>query len=243
VPGECDQLVIDVIDSGIGIEPEMLPRIFDAFEQGDHADARKYGGLGLGLAISKGLVEAHGGTIAAASAGHGHGATFTVTLHTAPMPKPAVEAPRPDAAHGPARVSILLVEDHEDTSRALVRLLKSAGYDVRSAGAVSDAIQTAAGADFDLLISDLGLPDGTGFDLLQQLREMYAQDDDATGSEQDTQRRCRRRPFHAIALTGFGMDEDIARTRDAGFVEHLTKPIDFQKLRAAIARVTAGTDD
>jgi PAS domain S-box-containing protein len=218
-----DDILIEVIDTGVGIDPAVLPRIFDAFEQGQNSTTREYGGLGLGLAISKGLMLAHRGTITASSQGRNSGATFTLTFPTV--------NPRHFRPAGPARsgggeqrsLSILLVEDHPDTSRALQRLLSSSGHEVHTAGAVAEAAELGRELDFDLLISDLGLPDGTGIELLQRLR-----------AELDGSRR-----FSAIALTGFGMDEDVARTRAAGFDEHLTKPIDFQKLQAAIQRLGA----
>jgi signal transduction histidine kinase len=214
-------IAIEVSDSGVGIEPEFLPRVFDAFEQGETARRRQFGGLGLGLAISKGLVEAHGGTIAARSDGPGRGATFTVTLHTveAPQPQPAV-TPLSVQAPPALGISVLLVEDHLDTNLALSRLLRNLGYHVHSAGSVSDGVRIATANHFDILLSDLGLPDGSGIDLLRQLRSLNG-----------------RRPWKAIALTGFGMDEDILRTSEAGFCDHLTKPINFQKLQAALERV------
>jgi CheY-like chemotaxis protein len=201
----------------------VLPRIFDAFEQGQNSTTREYGGLGLGLAISKGLVLAHRGTITASSQGRNSGASFTLTFPTV-NPRHFRPAERARSGGGEQRsLSILLVEDHPDTSRALQRLLSSNGHDVQAAGSVREAIEIAGAGDFDLLISDLGLPDGTGIDLLRALRA------DAGGTQR----------FHAIALTGFGMDEDVARTRAAGFDEHLTKPIDFPKLQAAIQRLGA----
>jgi CheY-like chemotaxis protein len=226
------RLVIEVTDTGVGIEPDVLPRIFDAFEQGEVAVARHFGGLGLGLAISKGLVAAHGGTIAAHSAGRNRGATFTVTLETVPSEAPTPRRPATPTlpSHARAgRLSILLVEDHADTARALKRLLDGLGYDVRAADSVQAALHLAAQTDFDVLVSDLGLPDGSGLDIMRHLRQS--------------------RPGAAapapvgIALTGYGMEEDVARSRDAGFAEHITKPVNFDRLQQAIVRVTSGAPE
>jgi PAS domain S-box-containing protein len=225
-----NRLVIEVSDTGVGIDPEVLPRIFDAFEQGEAAVARHFGGLGLGLAISKGLVAAHGGTIAAHSAGRNRGATFTVTLDTVPDAPPTRRPAAPPLERDrTSRLAILLVEDHADTARALTRLLDAAGYDVRAADSVQSALNLAAQTDFDVLVSDLGLPDGSGLDVMRHLRQRAARRDDG-------------RRMAGIALTGYGMEEDLAKTRDAGFDEHITKPVNFDSLQAAIRRVTAATE-
>jgi CheY-like chemotaxis protein len=221
-------LQIQIIDSGIGIEPHLLPRIFDAFEQGDKTITRHFGGLGLGLAISKALVDLQNGRLRADSAGHGAGATFTVEMkltaavdivvapHASAGSDGALVA-RADADGEPDRVQILLVEDHADTARTMAGLLKTIGYEVRTADSVAAALQAAQAEPFDLLISDIGLPDGSGLDLMRQLRA--------------------RLSARGICLSGFGMDEDIARSLDAGFAEHLTKPVDLRGLEAVIRRV------
>ena len=210
------RLCVEVADNGVGIEPDSLPKIFDAFEQGSRT---KLGGLGLGLAISKTLVEAHKGTITAESAGRDQGAKFTVTFptsekaghQTAPAILPTI----------PQRQSkrILLVEDHEDTNRSLTNLLRLRGYQVQSANNVQSALVLGTGDQFDVLISDLGLPDGTGIDVIQGLRT--------------------NRPVLGIALTGFGMEEDVRKSQDAGFKHHLVKPIDLNKLDALIQESAA----
>jgi HAMP domain-containing protein/signal transduction histidine kinase/ActR/RegA family two-component response regulator len=202
-----EQLRVEVADSGLGIEPEALPKIFDAFEQSGRT---QLGGLGLGLAISKTLVEAHKGTIAAESAGRNKGAKFTLTFPT--CAKVDAHAAPAVSTGTPLRhtVRILLVEDHEDTNRSLTNLLRRRGYHVQSAGNVQSALDLSAKEEFDVLISDLGLPDGSGIDLIQTLHS--------------------ERPLLGIALTGFGMEEDIRKSRDAGFKHHLVKPIDLTKL-------------
>jgi PAS domain S-box-containing protein len=234
--GGGNQLVIRVIDRGIGIEPEALTRIFDAFEQGSRAVAGRYGGLGLGLAISKTLVEMHGGRLAAESEGPGRGATFTLRLPVAdiinvpPLPTPESptdrEAAQPSDESAPLR--ILLVEDHEDTARVMTRLLRTYHYDVTTANDVSSALRIAASAPFDLVISDLGLPDGSGLDLMRHLLEQHGRE--PSGSSTDS-------AIKGIALSGYGMEADRQRSRDAGFAEHLTKPVDLQRLKDVIRDV------
>ena len=214
------RVLVEVSDSGEGIEAEALGRIFNAFEQEGRSTSRQFGGLGLGLAISKAMVELHGGRIEARSDGRGKGATFTVELplHKAEMttePRPGVSSQLRGTPRG---LSILLVEDHGDTARVLSRLLTAAGHTVKHAGAVATAIEMTKREDFDLLLSDLGLPDGSGQDLMRQLV--------AAG---------KRLP--AIALSGYGMAADAQSSRDAGFVEHITKPVQFDMLKEAIARV------
>ena len=202
-----EHLHVGIADTGLGIEPESLPKIFDAFEQGGRT---QLGGLGLGLAISKALVEAHKGTITAQSAGRNKGSTFTLVFPTcetaAAQIAPAV-SPRKPERQG---MRILLVEDHEDTNRSLTNLLRRRGYQVQSALNFQSALDLSSKEQFDVLISDLALPDGSGMDLVKKLQST--------------------RPVVGIALTGFGMEDDIRRGRQAGFHYHLVKPIDLNRL-------------
>ena len=184
-----------------------MPKIFDAFEQGSRT---KLGGLGLGLAISKTLVEAHGGTITAESAGRNQGARFTVTFPTCAKADEKAAPPVLAATAHRQSKRILLVEDHEDTNRSLTNLLRLRGYHVESANNVQSAIDLSAEDQFDVLISDLGLPDGSGIDLIKKLNSA--------------------RPVFGIALTGFGMEDDVRKSHEAGFKHHLVKPIDLNKL-------------
>jgi hypothetical protein len=219
--GRGGTLQVRVVDTGIGIDAGMLPQIFDAFEQGGQDVTRLFGGLGLGLAISKALVDLHGGAITAESGGRGLGATFTLTLAAAASePLAASPLPTPPAeAHGPAGLRILLVEDHADTREALSDLLRMYGHDVQVAGSVTAAL-AAAGADpFDLVISDLGLPDGSGLELMPRIRALVSYE------------------VKGICLTGYGMEEDIRKSREAGFLAHLTKPVNFQELTAVLSRI------
>ena len=210
---------VDVQDSGEGLEPEALGRIFNAFEQVERSVTRQFGGLGLGLAISKALVELHGGTIEAHSPGKGQGATFRVCLPLAAAP-PQPKAPPAATPSAVRALYILLVEDHGDTAKVMRQLLMMEGHTVEQAGDVATALELVHRHQFDLLISDLGLPDRSGLDLIRELR--------ACGSI-----------LPAIALSGYGREEDIRRSREAGFAIHLTKPTSPAKLAEAIAAVTA----
>jgi signal transduction histidine kinase len=212
LPGE---FVLTVEDTGAGITRQTLPVIFRAFEQGETREARAAGGLGLGLAISKAIVEAHGGTIRAESAGSGLGAIFTIELAAAlPFPTAAVAEPEPQSRTAPPRLRLLVIEDHEPTMMVLVRLLRRYGHDVFTAENVERALAVAATHSFDLVISDLGLPDGNGIDLMRQLAKDYG--------------------LRGIALSGYGMPEDRAKTQQAGFLAHLVKPINFDQLQSAL---------
>jgi PAS domain S-box-containing protein len=217
----CDggeAFTIIVTDTGIGIDRDVLPMIFDAFMQGEGQINRRFGGLGLGLAISKSLVEMHGGTITASSEGKGKGTTITVELPVASTSEPS-ERPRDDEEAGGSapRASILLVDDHIDTLDVLRIILERRGLGVQTATSVSTALDLAATQKFDLLVSDIGLPDGTGHDLIRALRA--------------------RGPIKAIAMSGFGMDEDVQHSIDAGFHDHLIKPVNIRKLEEMIVRL------
>ena len=214
-----DRVRVQVIDNGVGIEPEIMPLIFNAFEQGGTSITRQFGGLGLGLTISKALVELHGGTLIAQSDGKDRGATFTLELPTVV----GKESPEHVAQLGGGPnwrekcCRILLVEDHGDTAKAMARLLRSRGHRVQVAGGVASALAAAQREPFDLLVSDLGLPDGSGLDLMRQLR---------------TSQR-----VQGVALSGYGMEEDIRKSKEAGFAEHLTKPVNIDQLHETIQRL------
>lgn len=216
---ESADFVAIVRDNGMGIPKAALGRLFQAFEQaGDHIGQR-FGGLGLGLAICKGIIDLHGGSITAGSDGPGCGASFVVRL---PLQRPGpveAEAGRPvEAPPAQTLLRVLLVEDHADTAEAVAQLLRSAGAKVTVAHTAADALEIASNTAFDLLISDLGLPDLRGTELLRRLRGL--------------------RPLPGIAMSGYGAEEDLAATLEAGFAEHLVKPIDARELESAIQRVT-----
>ena len=232
--GPCGgNLTIEVRDNGSGIAPELLPRIFNAFEQAE--EARAFGGLGLGLSICKAVVGMHGGTITAASDGPGKGATFTLRLPIAQCPLSSVASGQlpvatdtsvvtTDNSQPAPSIRILLVEDHADTAKLMSRVLMAEGHEVTVAGSVAAglaAVERAAGR-LDLLISDLGLPDGTGHDLMRQLRQ-------------------RGQTIPGIALSGFGAAADMEKSKAAGFSEHLVKPITPDLIADAILRITTAS--
>jgi signal transduction histidine kinase len=209
-------IAVKVRDSGVGIESKALKSIFNAFDQGEHAGCPMFGGLGLGLAISKAVIEIHDGRIRAESDGPGTGATFSITLPTAAAPAATEKSGSTPPPSSQARQHrILLVEDHADTLKVMRRLLETSGYFVVPAGTVADAVQAAKAQTFDLLISDIGLPDGSGLDLVRQIRQHQTN-------------------LQAVALTGFGMERDIQGSQRAGFVAHLTKPVDLAQLKSVI---------
>ena len=210
-------LTISLADTGIGIEPEIMERIFNPFEQGERSFQRRFGGLGLGLTISKSLAQAHGASLIAKSEGRDRGATFLLTVKTAGLEEASAKPLVARAQAAPGSLSILLVDDHPDTCAALERLLTLRGHRVVAAPSMRAALVKAADRSFDLLISDVGLPDGNGMDLLRYLRAI--------------------RPIRGIAISGFGMDADISKSLAAGFAEHLVKPVKLERLEAAIARV------
>ncbi|MBA3832137.1 MAG: response regulator [Chthoniobacterales bacterium] len=210
-------LAFEISDSGRGIDPALMPKLFTAFEQG----IRGGGGLGLGLAICKAIVQMHGGKIYAANKPDGPGAVFTIELIA--VADRGVNAPLTSRAEAvPWRtLRILIVEDHGHTAAVMSSLLKREGHDVLSAPTVREALDILRSRKLDLLVSDLGLPDGNGFEVMRELAKIS----DAKG----------------IAVSGYGMDEDIQRSSDAGFSAHLTKPINVQELQETIQRVTSET--
>ena len=213
-----NHLRVAVRDTGVGIPPEALPKIFDAFEQADASFNHTFGGLGLGLAISNALAEMHGGSLRAESEGRDMGACFTLEV---PCAEAGIVAREP-AAHQLVegnRRRILLVEDHPTTATLMARLLRKRGHDVKVAHNKADAILAGHAGTFDILISDLGLPDGTGYEVMEALRNGTA--------------------VVGVALSGYGMETDVAQSAAAGFQYHLTKPVDAQKLYQTIEQIPA----
>jgi signal transduction histidine kinase len=219
-------VTVEISDTGIGIDPDLLPRIFDAFEQGARSITRRFGGLGLGLAISKALVDLHGGRISVASGGAGQGTTFTVWLPLLRHRDTAAEAGQAEGPSSPPvaepvagrPLRILLVEDHPDTADAMAELLDILGHRVTVARDVTSGLiaaeQALAGPGLDLVISDIGLPDGSGLDLMRVLSDRFG--------------------LRGIALSGYGTEKDVHESLAAGFSLHLTKPVDLQRLRSAL---------
>ena len=217
--GPAASVQITVNDTGIGMDRELIASINAQGDTTQNTPIQSSTGLGLGLAICRGVISAHGGELRAVSAGKGRGSTFILQIPTA---KHARTAAQPAASPGPAhvrqnaRLRILLVEDHQDSADTLSQLLTFHDYDVAVANSVESAVVTAA-QGFDLLISDIRLPDGSGLDLIRRLRST--------------------RHIRGIAISGFGTEQDQRRSKEAGYDLHLTKPVDFNRLLEAIGDV------
>jgi CheY-like chemotaxis protein/anti-sigma regulatory factor (Ser/Thr protein kinase) len=216
---EAGEFTLCCADSGIGIAREALDRIFRPFEQADPDVSSSFGGLGLGLAIAQGLMRRHGGSIRASSGGRGAGSTFTLVLPSAAT----VEAePSPQQPEAPARDGerrrILLVEDNEDAAAALAMCLEGYGYVVEHVGTCADALRVARGGGFDAVLTDLGLPDGSGIEVGRVLS----------------------RELPVLALSGYGREQDRMRSAEAGFSAHLIKPADPAEVHARLMQVLSG---
>jgi PAS domain S-box-containing protein len=219
---EADEVVIAVEDTGAGIDPELLPHVFDLFIQADRSLERKQGGLGLGLTLVRRLVEMHGGRVEAASPGPGLGSAFTIRLprlavEAAPPPAPAAAPAGADRPAGPAR-RILVVDDQQDSTDSLALFLRLRGHDVRTAHDGPSALDEIERYHPDVVFLDLGLPGMSGYDVARRVRMMNGPG-----------------PLRLVALTGYGTDGDRQKTRDAGFDVHLAKPVDPRDLDALLA--------
>ena len=216
-------LAVTIADTGLGLTPAELEHAFEPFAQGQHAEktgAHRFGGLGLGLAIARSIIELHAGTIEATSPGRDQGATFTVKLALTAPPRadlqPSGNIPEEAGSLALPPYKILLVEDHEATRTALAELLRKRGCQVTAVEGVAAALAAAGKNSFDLVISDLGLPDGDGAELMRTLRQRHG--------------------LHGIATSGFGTEADIENSRQAGFYAHLTKPLVISRLEHAILK-------
>jgi two-component system, chemotaxis family, CheB/CheR fusion protein len=209
------QLTMIVQDQGIGIEPEAMERIFNPFEQGERSLKRRFGGLGLGLAISKSLAEAHAATLTATSDGLNRGATFKLTIKTSALVAHDGAISLPVEAKSRAPLRILLVDDHIDTCTVMEKLLAARGHIVSVAHDMKSALEKVGADRFDVLISDVGLPDGSGLELMAKSKDVLV----------------------GIAMSGFGTEADARRSLDAGFSQHLVKPVTMEKLDAALQTV------
>jgi signal transduction histidine kinase/CheY-like chemotaxis protein len=217
---------VTVRDNGAGIEPEELPYVFEVFTQGDHSLDRALGGLGVGLAVVKGLVEMHGGEVVARSEGPGKGSEFTFRL---PLEPAAVET-RPAeeevavAAAAPSARKILVVEDNPDAAATMRDFLELSGHEVELAASGADGVAAARQFHPEVVLCDLGLPGMSGYEVAAELRR-----DPATRSAK------------LIAVTGYGREEDRRRSKEAGFDLHLTKPVDPAQLRALLQETPRNT--
>ncbi len=224
-----EKLRLTVSDSGGGIEPELLPRVFDRFAQAKGVTTRAHGGLGLGLAISRHIVELHGGTIEVESEGIGRGATFHVllpvsTAASSESQKSAGQAARPARAlrHELVGLNVLIVDDDQDGRELLLAMLESSGARVTAADNAQDALREIQRATPDILLSDIGMPGTDGYDLMRSIRAL---------SPHPSAR------VPAAALTGFGRSEDRRRALDAGFLMHVPKPLDAEEVIAVVLKL------
>jgi PAS domain S-box-containing protein len=208
--GDGDQAVLTVADEGVGIASEALPRIFDLFDHGERSVDRALGGLGIGLAMVRMLVELHGGTVEAASEGADRGSAFTVRLPRAALPRPVEATPPPPAPA--ARRRVLIVDDNDDAREMLRLYLEVQGHEVFAAVDGAEAIQMAAEVLPEVALIDVGLPIVDGYEVARQIRLQPTQ------------------PMRLVAVTGFGQPEDRQRCLAAGFDEHLVKPVDSARL-------------
>jgi PAS domain S-box-containing protein len=211
-------IVVEVQDNGIGIDPALLPRVFELFVQGYQDASRAEGGLGIGLTLVRSLVMLHGGEVEARSAGPQAGSTFTVRLPLVEElleVEPDAEPPTPTAVAPSKRRQILLVDDNEDARMLLAEVLATFGHRVQSAADGPEALAILEVFKPDVAILDIGLPGMDGYELAARIRELPG-----------------HQALRLLALTGYGQPEDARRTRDAGFDVHLVKPIDFQSLLA-----------
>jgi len=214
-------LTVTTSDSGIGMNAQRLAELFPANEETPEP-IRSSSGLGLGLLICRTVVQAHGGTLTATSRGLGLGSTFEVRLRRitgAAVTK--VQAPPVPASAPRSSLRILLVEDHPDTAEMLSMLLRHHGFEVEVAGSVDAALDLAQSSGCDVLVSDVRLPDGSGMDLMRRLRESQF--------------------VRGIAMSGFGTQDDVRRSKEAGYDEHLVKPVDVGRLIEAIHKVAERT--
>ncbi|HYP49594.1 MAG TPA: ATP-binding protein [Pyrinomonadaceae bacterium] len=228
---------ISVSDTGQGIAPEFLPYVFERFRQGDSSIARRYGGLGLGLAIVRQLIEMHGGTVAATSPGENQGATFTVKLPLAVVHSQSFEEAK-EAFHSPetrAKIAfkcppqlhglrVLVVDDETDAREMLTFVLNQCQVEVRAAASAAEALAMLEDFNPHILVSDVGMPEEDGYDLIRKVRAK----EKAAG----------HKPIPAIALTAYTRIEDRMQALSAGFQTHVPKPVEPAELAAVIASLS-----
>jgi two-component system CheB/CheR fusion protein len=217
---DIDEIVLTVSDNGQGIDTSFLPHIFEIFRQADAGTSRSQSGMGIGLAVVQQLVELHGGSVSADSAGKGKGATFTIRLPRSVNTKMPI-APLTDLAIGSlSGMTVLVVDDSEDTTVMVRHLLEIGGATVHAATSGREALRIARKHEFDVVLSDISMPGMDGFEFLSKLRQIPGKED-----------------LPAVALTGFGRPEDVQRARNEGFYAHLTKPFDIQTLAKLLQKL------
>ena len=212
--------LVRVRDNGVGIDPDVVGRLFQPFTQAAQTLDRSRGGLGLGLALAKGLVELHGGSITVASAGSGRGAEFTVRLPLGAVEKEALPAPVTPSAQ---RRRVLVIEDNVDAADSLKIALEFVGHDVQVAYDGPSGLARARDSHPEVVLCDIGLPGMSGYDVARA----FSKDDELRGAV-------------LIALSGYGLPEDKERARSSGFARHVTKPLSFEALEQVLDSASAG---
>ena len=213
---ESNAVLLTIEDTGPGIDPEFLPHVFEMFRQADSSSVRRHGGMGIGLALVQQLIQLHKGSVTVTSDGLGHGAKFTIRLPARPQKELTTEV----TANQKLELSgmgVLVIDDSEDTTEMLRQLLEINGAKVRTASSGAEALEALSQHEFDVIISDVSMPEMDGFEFLRQLRK-----------------RPQYQDLPVLALTGFGRPEDIERAKTAGFFSHITKPFDLEKLAATL---------
>src|SRR5215216_1158655 len=215
---DINDIVLTVSDNGLGIDSSFLPHIFEIFRQADSGTSRAQSGMGIGLAVVQQLVELHRGTVSASSDGLGKGATFTIRLpRSVDMKRPLTPVLDLETLQG---MEVLVVDDSEDTTEMVRHLLEIGGASVYSATSGPEALRLACEREFDVVLSDISMPEMDGFEFLSRLRKLPGKED-----------------LPAVALTGFGRPEDVQRASEKGFYAHLTKPFDLQTLARLLQQI------
>ncbi len=221
------EMVLSVRDTGVGIDLEQFPDIFDLFTQADRSLDRSQGGLGIGLSLVQRLVDMHGGTVEVRSEGLGLGSEFTIRL---PLPRSPAPEPPPTPAGSTGRPAqtrrVLVVDDNVDSAEILARLLRKSGHDVRTAYTGPTALEVAVAHSPDVALLDIGLPGLNGYEVARRLRQ-YPQLDGV----------------RLVAMTGYGQESDLRLAMEAGFDEHLVKPVDFLKVKGLLATLLSSPDN
>lgn len=217
---ENGSVLLTIEDTGPGIDPEFLPHVFEMFRQADSSSVRRHGGMGIGLALVHQLIQLHEGSISIVSDGPGHGAKFTIRL-PARQQLDLSEAVTSMATLELTDMGVLVIDDSADTTEMLRQLLEINGAKVRTASSGAEALRVVSQQKFDVIISDVSMPEMDGFEFLRQLRD-----------------RPEHRDVPVLALTGFGRPEDIERAKSAGFFSHITKPLDLEKLAKTLQTVS-----
>ncbi|HYB96814.1 MAG TPA: PAS domain S-box protein [Vicinamibacterales bacterium] len=218
-PAQPADVVIKIVDDGVGIPAAVLPHVFDLFVQADGGTSRSHGGLGIGLALARTLIELHGGTIEAHSDGTGRGSTFFIRMPLTPAPAPSASATAPAPAHNTAP-RVLVVDDNADSAEMLVMLVRTLGGEAHAAFDGESAVHAAADFRPQIVLLDIGLPGIDGYETCRRIRSQHGKD------------------LKIVAITGWGQDQDKRRAIDAGFDTHLTKPADPLALERLLARET-----